>query len=182
MSKDSTLSELAKRLEQNKKQELDQIKQIEAESMSELAKSLRTSLQTELSSIKEDIYEVQKFLHSKNEILAKNAETNANEIIQSFQNMSQELTKLKAKQWIIPTVMGLVLVLALALGTWGITKYLATQLQALEKLREVIAQTEKTQDKYVIKSWNNAVGVENEPRVFKSQEEGLWIVQYEKSK
>jgi len=181
MNENSTLDDLSQRLEQSKKAELEKQQQIELESMNEFLKSLKTSLQTELDLIKDDIYKVQKFVNSKNNTLAKNAEQNAKEITQSFQSVSQELTKLKAKQWIIPTVMGLAIVLALALGTWGVTKYLESQLQALQELREVIAQTEKTKDKYIVKSWSNGIGVENEPRVFKSQEEGLWIVQFEKS-
>lgn len=192
MQKDLTLESLDKSLEQSKKAELEKQQQIELESMSEFQKSLKTSLQTELDLIKEDIYEVQKFLNKKNETLTNNAEIYSKQILESFQNVNKEmsenfqnankeLTKIKAKQWIIPTVMGLVLVLALALGTWGVTKYLESQLLALGEVRAEIGKAKRVQDKYVIKSWSNAIGVKNEPKTWKDLESGLWIVQFEKS-
>ena len=181
MDKDLTLESLDKSLEQSKRAELEKQQQIELESMNEFQESLRASFQTELDLIKEDIQKVQKFVNSKNNILAENAEKNATQILESFQSVSQELTKLKTKQWIIPTIMGLAIVLALALGSYLLAQYTSSELQALNDIEKQIQELKKTKDKYVIKSWDNAIGVKNEPTMWKDPESGLWIVQFEKS-
>lgn len=157
MSENLALSELARKLEQSKKQELEQIKAIEAESMSELAKSLKASLQTELSSIKESIYEVQKFVNTKNKSIAENSEVYSNQIEKNFRELNDQLVKIRAKQWIIPTVMGIAIVLALVLGTWGTTKYLTHQLQTLAELNE--AQKAIKSYKPVLKVWGNGIEI-----------------------
>lgn len=99
-----------------------------------------------------------------------------------MQNVNKKLTKIQAKQWIIPTVMGLAIVIALTVGTWGVTQYLSHKILALQELEETIAQTKKTQNMYIKKAWSNAVGVQNKPIVQYSKEEGLWIVYYKEAK
>jgi type II secretory pathway pseudopilin PulG len=178
MQKDLTLESLDKSLEQSKRAELEKQQQIELESMNEFQESLRTSFQTELDLIKEDIYKTQKFLNAKNKGLATNAEKYSKEMIESFQSVSQELIKMKSKQWIIPTVMGLAIVLALALGSYLLAQYTSSELQALNDIEKQIQELKKTKDKYVVKIWSDGVGLENEPRKFYDKEQGLWIVQF----
>ena len=157
MSENSALSDLTKKLEAKKSRELELVKEIEAKSINELAQSLKASLQTELSSIKESIYEVQKFVNAKNKIIVKNSEVYSSQIEKNFTDLNDQLVKIRAKQWIIPAVMGISIVLALALGTWGVTKYLENQLKVVAKLNEV--REEVKEYKPVLKVWNNGIEI-----------------------
>jgi len=103
------------------------------------------------------------------------------QILQYMQNLNQKITQMQTKQWIIPAVMGLSIVLALVVGTWGVSQYLSSQILALQELKETIRQTKQTQDKYIKKAWSNAVGVKSKPQIWEDQKSGLWIVQYEKA-
>jgi hypothetical protein len=91
--------------------------------------------------------------------------------------MGQELTKIKTKQWIIPTVMGISIVLALVLGMWGTTKYLTHQLQqiveqgAMKKQVEAYSQIKKT--------YKSQIEMYQKPSLWETND-GTWIIELEK--
>jgi len=198
---ESSLSELSKRLEEKKRRELREVERIEKDALRSLAVSLRRFSESELNTIEDAIRRRRKEIQdnakemaesisrsvarTKKEVIAQ-SKTLREEMIEEIEELRRELRLSEPRRWLYRIVSPLLIIGAAALGTWGLSAYLSAritaQTQEIEKLKAEAKAQRKTMNRFVIQSWNNAIGVEKEPYVWKDRKTGLWIVQFEQSK
>jgi len=198
MSESLALSELAKRLEQSKERELKQVHRIQAEKLHELSERLNERLSSELSTIEDDmttrlynfkekLTEVRSGIVKQENELLKEIRSQHKEIRAEIEETERKLSTIDRKKWIIPTVIGISIIAGLAIGSWSLGAYASHQLRVIEdhkktivELEQLIQEQNKAKDRWIKKTWSNAIGVEKEPSVWKDTKENLWIVQFEK--
>jgi len=168
MDENSTLNDLARKLEQSKERDLKQVQRIEEEKLSELSQRLHERLNKELNTIEEDmttrLYNFKEELTKARSTIVKQENELMQEIkgqrieiIGEIEDLNHRLSKIKSKQWIIPTVIGISIVAGLAIGSWSLGAYTTHQLQTLAEIRE--AQKAIKSYKPVLKVWGNGIEI-----------------------
>ena len=197
MSETLTSSDLLSKLRKRKEEELRQIESIERDALKSLASSLRSYTENELNTIEAAIRERRRQIENDSgamsEAIAQSLNKTRSEAIKRSKALRQELIeeidRIRAqaidsgpKVWLWRLITPIVLIGAAALGTWGLSAYLSheitDQVKQLEALRAEAKQQRQTMNKYVVRSWNNAIGVRKKPVLWQDKN-GLWIVVFE---
>ena len=199
MSETLTLGELAKRLKKRKEEELKRIEQIEKDALKSFIENLKHSTITELNIISADIGDrrrkIERDTSEMSEAIEQSLNKTQSEAIKRSKALREELTKeieelreeLKIRQkkrWIYRLIVPTIMVGSAALGTWGLSAYLsseiAAQIKRLEQLKAEAKKQKATMNRYVVRSWSNAIGVKRKPHIWRDNQTGLWIVQLDK--
>jgi hypothetical protein len=146
------LGALAKKLQQSKERELQELKQIESEKLSELSLSLRESLKRELSMLEADMIarlknlqikmsEARQMVLKDEKATLKTLKKNRAEIEEETLSLLQAVNKIQMRYWVVPLIVGLALTLGLAIGLWGLGAVISDRNQALIQLNEQIEES-----------------------------------------
>jgi cytochrome c-type biogenesis protein CcmH/NrfG len=197
MEENLALESLSKNLAKRKSKEIEEIKQIEQEKLSELSKSLNKLLKEELHTIEDDMSSrmkkfQEKLTQSRKKIieeeksLIKEIKAQRAEIEEEIEEMSQSLTKIKTKQWLMPTVIAMAVLLGLALGSYGLAQYTSIELQTLNEIEQQTIEAKKNKEKMgsyplIVKTYNDGIELKKKPDVWQN-DKGNWMVQFEKVK
>ena len=200
MNEDLTLGNLEAVLEKKKNEFKQESQQIKKESLDDYTKRLKEYMDNELHTTEEDmtrrtinlqkkLTEIRREIHKEEKQFMQKLQEERESIEGEIESLSGSLTKIRAKQWIIPTLIGVSIVIGLGIGSLTLGKWISNQYQVVEDLadeikteKEELATIQKTKGKYTVKAWSNAIGVKKEPQVWRDTKENLWIVKFEKSK
>jgi exonuclease VII large subunit len=192
----STLSELAKKLEQKKRQEAEERARIERQTLSYYAELLKSDIERELATTKSAIQRRSEEIGRELRRTAETAEEAGKEIrkrlrslnkqtAQEIEAQEERLKSITARKWIAPALMAASIVIGLAGGLWGITAYLSHRIQSqteeLGRLKKLVKDERALANRYIIRTWNNAIGVRKKPILWQDKD-GLWIVEFEQPK
>ena len=198
MSETLTSSDLLSKLKKRKEEELRQIESIERDALKSLASSLRSYTENELNTIEAAIRERRRQIENDSGAMSEAIEQSLNktrseaikqtkalrkELIQEIDRIRAEAIDSGPKVWLWRLITPVVMIGALAGGTWGLSAYLSaqitSQIRQLEQLKAEAKQQKATMSKYVVRSWNNAIELSKKPRLWQTKS-GTWIVQFEK--
>jgi Fe2+ transport system protein B len=162
-----------------------------------LSESLNESLREELNIIEDDMSNrmkkfQEKLTQSRKKIieeeksLIKEIKAQRVEIEEEIEEMSQSLTKIKTKQWLMPTVIAVAVLLGLALGSYGLAQYTSTELQILNEIEQQTIEAKKNRKKIgsyplIVKTYRDGIELKKKPDVWQN-DKGNWMVQFEKVK
>ena len=205
MSENLALSELAKRLEKNKEEEIKQVHRIQAEKLHELSQRLNERLSSELSTIEDDmrqnlqqieakmsedwekITKQEKHLHKEIEKLQEDLKLKMIEFsmdtAEAADQIHEELNKLKriseVKRLIYPALIGISIIFGLAAGAWSLGAYASHQLQEIEDQRSEIVKLDDIKRKLMeldgITVYSDGIRIKKKPKVFQTKD-GDWVV------
>jgi len=184
MSKD--LSELARKLEQSKSRELEQVKQIESEKLHELSQSLRESLEKELTTLEGDMIErhtnLAKRLSQIRVKTYKAEEEGLKQIEDEAISLLQAVNRVKVRYWIVPLIVAASLIIGLVAGMWGLGVAISGRTQTLTQLNEQIAEAKKQREAVgqydqIVETYRDAIEIKKKPNVWQT-DKGTWAVQF----
>ena len=196
MSENLALSELAKRLERRKKVELERIEQIERETLKRLSDDLKSFTAAELNTIEAAIRERRRQIENDSGAMSEAIEQSLNktrseaikqtkalrkELIQEIDRIRAEAIDSGPKVWLWRLITPVVMIGALAGGTWGLSAYLSaqitSQIRQLEQLKAEAKQQKATMSKYVVRSYNDGIEVEKKPDLWRTKS-GTWAIKF----
>ncbi len=196
MSENLALSELAKRLERRKKVELERIEQIERETLKRLSDDLKSFTAAELNTIEAAIRERRRQIENDTSEMSEAIERSLNktrsetikqskalrkELIEEIDRIRAQAINGGTKVWLWRLITPIVLIGALAVGTWGLSAYLSheitAQIKQLEQLKAEAKQQKATMSKYVVRSYNDGIEVEKKPDLWRTKS-GTWAIKF----
>ena len=131
MSKSSNVSDLRTRLEQKSEQERQQIEALVRSELGKLSGNLRSIVESELATIERD---------TRQRVEA--AAQRVHMTLDTLRSVNEVLTK----AWLRPVVIGLSLFLGILGGSWGLTRWLTSNIESLfEKRTELSVEIEEQQ-------------------------------------
>lgn len=195
MNEDLTLGNLEAVLKKKKNEFKQESQEIKKESLDDFKKSLDEYMDSELHTIEEDmtrrtrnlqkkLSEIRKEIYKEEKELRQTLQEERSQIEEEIESLSGDLTKIRVKQWIIPTIIGASIVIGLGIGSLSLGKWISSQYQEVEELADEIktqkgelAKIQKTKGKYIVKAWgSHQLGARKKPRVWKDRESGLWVI------
>ena len=186
MDENLALSELAERLKKRNEEELRQVEQIEREKLEKLSENLQKLLNQEAIIIEKDI-EKNKNLIEKSLIKTKKEITSLSRdlresVADEMADLWNEVRMSGPKMWFYRLFVPAIMTASVLGGAWGVSEYLSrhiqNQMEQIEELKAEAAVQKRTMNRYVVRSWNNAIGLEKKPEVWQDRKTGLWIVRF----
>jgi DNA repair exonuclease SbcCD ATPase subunit len=140
------------------------------------------NLQKKLTEIRKEIYKEEKqFIQT----LQKERE----EIEEEIESLSGNLIKIRVKQWIIPSLIGISIVLGLGIGSLALGKWISSQYQEIKTLSQEIEglkEKRKSIKNYspIHKVYNNGIEFKKGYKAssWQGKDNGLWFTEIKKER
>ena len=189
MSETLTSSDLLSKLKRRKEEELRQIESIERDALKRLSEDLKSFTENELNTIerviKEQKAEIERSLNKTRSEAIKQSKALRQELIEEIEEIRAQAIGSGAKVWLWRLLTPIVLIGALALGTWGLSAYLSAQItgqiKQLEQLQAEAKQQRETMNRYVVRSYVDALEFDQKPRLWQTKQ-GTWVVQFKRGR
>jgi len=181
MKKNLTLEELEETIERVNQEEIKKYTQIEKEKLQDFAENLKELLIKELNTIETGIEHYQEKTIKRTEAInnkLKIAQTRAD-------NLNKQITYNKVKHLLVPTLVGMFLIIGALFGTiltGKVVSYYFSKIteakEELAKIQEQVEAQKQLKNTYIKRYWADGIGVEKEPIKRWSMKHQLWIVKF----